>query len=35
VLQVMARSDLVLVARQTSYSHSVRTAAKKKLEGSS
>jgi hypothetical protein len=32
VLQVMARSDLVLVARQTSYSHSVRTAAKKKLE---
>jgi len=35
VLQVMGRSDLVLVARQTSYSHSVRTAAKKKLEGTS
>jgi hypothetical protein len=35
VLQVMARSDLVLVARQTSYSHSIRTAAKKKLEGAS
>lgn len=35
VLQVMARSDLVLVARQTSYSHSVRTAAKKKLEETS
>ncbi len=34
VIQVMARSDLVLVARQTSYSHSVRTAAKKKLETS-
>jgi hypothetical protein len=32
VLQVMARSELVLVGRQTSYSHSIRTAAKKKLE---
>ncbi len=35
VLQVMARSDLVLVARQTSYAHSVRTAAKKKLDETS
>jgi hypothetical protein len=35
VLQVMARSDLVLVARQTSYSHSIRTAAKKKLDQTS
>jgi hypothetical protein len=32
VLQVMARSELLLVSRQTSYSHAVRAAAKKKLE---
>jgi hypothetical protein len=33
VLQVMARPDLVLVARQTSYTHAIRSAAKKRLEG--
>jgi hypothetical protein len=31
----MARSDLVLVARQASYSHSIRSAAKKRLDESS
>lgn len=35
VLQVMARSNLVLVARQASYSHSIRSAAKKKLDETS
>jgi hypothetical protein len=35
VLQAMSHSDLVLVARQTVYSHSIRTAAKKKVEGAS
>jgi hypothetical protein len=33
VLHLMARADLVLVARQSIYPHSVRSAAKRRLEG--